>query len=63
LSVNGIKAVAWVRKMLLSFKQKVYKKIKSGEKIFAYKRNFLDEQIMAYMYVIGKKNLRMMRIL
>jgi hypothetical protein len=55
--------VAWVRKMLLSFKQKVYKNIKSGEKIFAHKRNFLDEQIMAYMYVIGKKNLRMMRIL
>jgi predicted transcriptional regulator len=40
-----------MRKMLLSFKPEVYKKIKSGQKIFEHRRNFPDEPIMAYMYV------------
>lgn len=37
--------------MLLSFRPDVYEKIKSGVKIFEHRRNFLDEPIMAYMYV------------
>lgn len=40
-----------MRKMLLSFKPSVYKKILSGDKIFEHRRNFPDEPIMAYMYV------------
>lgn len=40
-----------MRKMLLSFKPEVYKKIKAGIKIFEHRRNFPDEPIMAYMYV------------
>ena len=40
-----------MRKMLLSFRPDVYKKIKSGVKIFEHRRNFPDEPIMAYMYV------------
>ena len=42
-----------MRKMLLSVKPNVYDKIKSGEKIFEHRRNFPDEPIMAYMYVIA----------
>lgn len=37
--------------MLLSFKPSVYEKIRSEEKIFEHRRNFLNEPIMAYMYV------------
>lgn len=37
--------------MLLSFKPEVYEKIKSGKKIFEYRKNFPNEPIMAYMYV------------
>ena len=40
-----------MRTMLLSFKPKVYDKIKSGEKIFEHRRAFPDEPIKAYMYV------------
>lgn len=40
-----------MRKMLLSFKPHVYKKIYEGVKIFEHRRNFPNEPIMAYMYV------------
>ena len=40
-----------MRKMLLSFKPNVYKKIYEGVKIFEHRRNFPNEPIMAYMYV------------
>lgn len=40
-----------MRKMLLSFKPEVYEKIKSGKKIFEYRRNFPDEPIIGDMYV------------
>lgn len=40
-----------MRTMLLSFKPKWFEKIKSGEKIYEYRRTFTDEEVMAYMYV------------
>ena len=40
-----------MRKMLLSFKPNIYKKIYEGVKIFEHRRNFPNEPIMAYMYV------------
>jgi len=40
-----------MRTMLLSFKPKWFEKIKSGEKIYEYRRTFADEEVMAYMYV------------
>ena len=40
-----------MRKMLLSFKPKVYDKIASGIKIYEHRRHFPDEPVMAYMYV------------
>ena len=41
----------FMRTMLLSFKPKWFEKIKSGEKIYEYRRTFTDEEVMAYMYV------------
>lgn len=40
-----------MRTMLLSFKPEWYNRIKEGSKIFEYRRTFLDEEILAYMYV------------
>lgn len=40
-----------MKKILLSFKPFWYEKIKSGEKIFEYRKRFCDEPVMAYMYV------------
>lgn len=40
-----------MRTMLLSFKPRVYERIKSGEKKFEHRRTFPDEPIKAYMYV------------
>lgn len=40
-----------MKTMLLSFKPEWYEKIKSGEKIFEYRRYFAKEEVMAYMYV------------
>lgn len=37
--------------MLLSFNPYWYKKIRTGEKIFEYRTNFPNEEILAYMYV------------
>ena len=37
--------------MLLGFKTKWYNKIMDGSKIFEYRRTFLNEEIMAYLYV------------
>lgn len=36
--------------MLLSFKQEVYEKIESKQKIFEHRKNFLDEHIMVGRY-------------
>ena len=40
-----------MKKILLSFKPFWYEKIKSGEKIFEYRKRFCDEPVLAYMYV------------
>lgn len=40
-----------MREMVLSFRPDVYERIKSGEKLFEYRRTFPDEEILAYMYV------------
>lgn len=40
-----------MRKMLLSFKSDVYKKVVSGEKIYEHRKVFPDEPIEAYLYV------------
>lgn len=44
-----------MRKMLLSFKADVYKRVLSGEKIFEHRKVFPDEPIMAYLYVSSPK--------
>ena len=38
-----------MKKILLSFKPYWHEKIKSGEKIFEYRKRFCDEPVMAYM--------------
>lgn len=40
-----------MRKMLLSFKADVYKKVLSGEKTYEHRKVFLNEPIEAYLYV------------
>ena len=40
-----------MKTMLLSFKPEWYEKIKSGSKIFEYRRSFANEEVFAYMYV------------
>ena len=40
-----------MRIMLLSFKPEWHKRIMTGEKIYEYRTNFPDEEILAYMYV------------
>ena len=40
-----------MRTMLLSFKPEWYEKIRSGEKIYEYRRIFASEEVIAYMYV------------
>ncbi len=40
-----------MRKILMSFTPKVYKNIKSGAKIFEYRRNYCSEPSIVYMYV------------
>lgn len=40
-----------MKKILLSFKPFWYEKIKSGEKIFEYRKRFCDEPVMAFIYV------------
>ena len=40
-----------MRTMLLSFKADVYKRVITGEKIYEYRKVFLDELVVAYLYV------------
>ncbi|NLX69023.1 MAG: hypothetical protein GXZ12_06310 [Clostridiaceae bacterium] len=40
-----------MREMVLSFRPDVYARIKSGSKVFEYRRTFPKEEILAYMYV------------
>lgn len=40
-----------MRYMLLSFKASVFNRVISGEKIFEHRRNFPDEEVIAYLYV------------
>ena len=40
-----------MRHMLLSFKADVYKRVLSGEKIFEHRKNFPDDEVIAYLYV------------
>lgn len=40
-----------MRKMLLSFKPDVYKRLASGEKIYEHRKVFPNEPIEAYLYV------------
>ncbi len=40
-----------MRKILLSFKPFWFEKIKTGEKIFEYRKRFCDESVIAYAYV------------
>lgn len=40
-----------MRRMLLSFKPRVYNKLLSGIKIYEYRKVFPDETIKAYLYV------------
>lgn len=44
-----------MRKMLLSFKVDVYKRVLSGEKIFEHRKVFPNKPIMAYLYVSSPK--------
>lgn len=40
-----------MRHMLLSFKADTFKRVTSGEKIFEHRKNFPDEEVIAYLYV------------
>ena len=40
-----------MKTILLSFKPEWFEKIKSGIKIYEYRRSFSKEEVMAYMYV------------
>jgi predicted transcriptional regulator len=40
-----------MRKMLLSFKADVYKRIITGEKIYEHRKVFPNEPVLAYLYV------------
>lgn len=40
-----------MRYMLLSFKAEVFNRVTSGEKIFEHRKNFPDEEVIAYLYV------------
>lgn len=46
-----------MKTMLLSFKPEWYEKIKSGVKIYEYRRNFSKEEVIAYMYVSSPKKM------
>lgn len=40
-----------MRTVLMSFKPRIYEKLRSGEKIYEYRRQYCDEETMVYMYV------------
>lgn len=40
-----------MRTVLMSFKPHIYEKLKTGEKIFEYRKQYSDDETIVYMYV------------